>query len=197
MLGVLIALAAQQVVEDWEWRQKVATVRKSLMGELANDRTRWELDLANPQCSIPGIDRLEQWAKEGGTAPAPSVPTLTGDDWWFMHSENWNLATGSQTLDHFPVDQQLAFAALYDRIAQRQTDIAHGADAVERIQALIPLGGNPGAMVQLRTEIGGLRQSIHDLRFNAAYMKRHFDALGVKPDRSDFAPDIDVGDCVF
>ena len=107
-----------------------------------------------------------------------------------------DLASGSQTLDHFPVDQQLAFAALYDGIAHRQTDIANGAYAVERIQALIPLGGNAEAMLRLRTEIGALRQSIRDLRFNAAYMKRHFDALGVQPDRSDFAPDLANARCV-
>ena len=196
VLGVLIALAAESMVEDWQWRHKVAVVRQSLVGELANDRARWEVDLANAQCSIPDIDRLEQWAKAGGRGPTPPVPTLTDDNWWFMHSANWNLATGSQTLDHFPVDQQLAFAALYDGIAHRQTEIAHGVDAVERIQALIPLGGNPEAMVQLRTEIGGLRQSIHDLRFNAAYMTRHFDALGVKPNRSDFAPDLVRSRCV-
>ena len=195
VVGVLIALGAEQIVEDWSWRQKVAVVRQSLMGELANDRARWEVVLATTRCSIPDIDRLEQWAKAGGRMPAPSVPTLTGDNYWFMHSANWNLAAGSQTLDHFPVDQQLAFAALYDGIAHRQTDIANASDATERIQALIPLGGNPEAMVQLRTEIGSLRQSIHDLRFNSAYMTRHFDALGVKPDRTDFAPDI-VRGCV-
>jgi hypothetical protein len=190
VLGVLIALGAQQLVEDWEWRQKVAIVRKALVGELANDRARWEADLANTSCTLPYLDRLEQWAKDGGTVPAPSVPDLTSDGWWFMHSANWNLATGSQTLDHFPVDQQLAFAALYDGIAHRQTDIANGAYAVERIQALIPIGGNAEAMLRLRTEIGALRQSIRDLRFNAPYMKRHFDALGIQPDRSDFAPDL-------
>jgi hypothetical protein len=196
VIGVLIALGAEQVVEDWHWQQKVAVVRKSLIGELANDRARWEVDLANATCSVPDVDRLEQWAKQGGTVPAPPVPTLTSDNWWFMHSANWNLATGSQTLDHFPVDQQLAFAALYDGIAHRQGEIENGTNAVERIQALMALGGNPEAMVQLRIQLGGLRQSIHDLRFNAAYMTRHFDALGVKPDRSDFAPDLVRGGCV-
>lgn len=195
VIGVLIALAAESVLEDWRWHQKVAVVRESLMGELANDRARWQLDLVNASCTVPDIDRLEQWAKKGGVRPAPEVPALTSDGWWFMHSANWNLATGSQTLDHFPIDQQLTFAALYDGIAHRQIDIAKGADAVERVQALVPQGGDPVAMRELLTDLGNLRQSIHDLRFNDAYMRRHFDALGVKPDRSDFAPDLALVHC--
>src|SRR5262249_40815162 len=102
---------------------------------------------------------------------------------------------GSQALDHFPVDQQLAFAALYDGIAHRQTDIARASDTMERIQALTALGGNPQMMVELRADIGGLRQSIRALHFNAGYMKRHFDALEVKADSSDFAPDAALTHC--
>lgn len=196
VLGVLIALAADSLVEDWQWRHKVSVVRKSLMGELANDSARWEVDLANARCTLPDVDRLEQWAKAGGTAPVPAVPALNSDGWWFMHSANWNLATGSQTLDHFPIDQQLAFAALYDGIAHRQTDIAAGSVAVERIQSLIPLGGDPDAIRELRIELGSLRQSIHDLSFNAGYMKRHFDALGVKPDRRDIEPELAASRCL-
>ena len=197
VFGVLIALAAQALVEDLQWHHKVFVVRQALMGELANDRARWDADVANVRCSVPDINRLEGWARKGGATPAPAVANLTSDGWWFMHSANWNLATGSQTLDHFPIDQQLAFAALYDGIAHRQIDITKGTDAVERVQALIPLGGDADAMRQLRTELGSLRQSIRDVRFNDAYMKRHFDALGVKADRSDFAPDLALTHCVF
>ena len=39
VLGVLIALAAEATVENWQWRHKVDVVRKSLMGELGNDRS--------------------------------------------------------------------------------------------------------------------------------------------------------------
>ena len=52
VVGVLIALAAEQVVEDWHWHQKVGIVRQSLMGELANDRGRWEIDMASARCQL-------------------------------------------------------------------------------------------------------------------------------------------------
>ena len=35
---------------------------------------------------------------------------------WQMHWLNWDLATSGGTLDHFSIDDQLAFAALYDAI---------------------------------------------------------------------------------
>ena len=195
VLGVLIALAAESLVENWQWQHKVSVVRKSLIGELANDRGRWEVDLDTARCVLPDIDRLDAWAKTGGTTSPPFSPALDSNALWYMHSANWNLATGSQTLDHFPIDQQLAFAALYDGIAHRQTDIAAASDAIELIQALIPLGGDRNAMRQLRIELGSVRQSVRDLAFNDKYMKRHFDAVGVKPDRSDFAPEITSSRC--
>jgi hypothetical protein len=39
LLGVLIALAAQSMVEDWQWRQKVVVVRQSVDGR-AREQSR-------------------------------------------------------------------------------------------------------------------------------------------------------------
>src|ERR1700739_4565204 len=63
VLGVLIALSADAAVEDWQWRHKVELVRKSLMGELGNDRGRWEVDLATSRCAMGDLDRLDRWAQ--------------------------------------------------------------------------------------------------------------------------------------
>jgi hypothetical protein len=107
-----------------------------------------------------------------------------------MHSANWTLATGSETLDHFPIDQQLAFAALYDGLAHRQVDIERASELSSRIEALIPLATDAQARRDLRVALGEVAMTIGSLRANDGYMTRHFDALGVKPDRRDFAADI-------
>ena len=116
---------------------------------------------------------------------------LEAGGFFWMHSANWNLATGSQTLDHFPVDEQLALAALYDGIAHRQIDIIKATDQIDQVLAQAPLASDVQGQRELSGAIGSLRRKIRSLTSNVGYMRRHFDALRVKPDRSDFGADID------
>jgi hypothetical protein len=191
VVGVLIALAAEQVVEDWHGHQMVGIGRQSLLGELANDRGRWEIDMASARCQLRDIDQLERWAQAGAsTAPPKPGDSEPPGSLLLMHSANWTLATGSETLDHFPIDEQLAFAALYDGLAHRQVDIERASELSSRIEALIPLATDAQARRDLRVALGEVAMTIGSLRANDGYMTRHFDALGVKPDRRDFAADI-------
>ena len=191
VIGVLIALAAEQVVENWQWHRKVGVVRRSLMGELANDRARWEMTMSDSRCALRDLDRVDRWAQAG----ASTAPPVTADhdppgSFLWMHWANWNLATGSQTLDHFPIREQIAFASLYDGIVHRQVAIERADDLAARVQALIPLAADQQSRRDLRAVLGELKMRISDLARNDGYMTRHFDALGVKADRSDFAADI-------
>src|SRR5258708_35450322 len=97
VIGVLIALGAEQIVETWQWREKVGVVRKSLIGELANDRARWEVDIATTPCFRGSIDKLDRWARDGGTGDVTAAGSRRNGLVW-MHSANWNRATGSHTL---------------------------------------------------------------------------------------------------
>jgi hypothetical protein len=191
VLGVLIALGAEQVVEELQWRHKVAVVRNSLTGELANDRARWELDLATARCDLVVINKLDAWAQAGAPGGSKAVTgSLGGSELFWMHAANWNLATSSQSLDHFPMQEQPAFGALYDAIAHRQIALEKASDLIGRIETLVPLSDDAGHRSELQSAIGSLRWVISSLLDNEGYMKRHFDAVGVKPDRSDLAADI-------
>lgn len=191
VLGVLIALGAGSVVEDWQWRHKVAIVRASLMGELGNDRARWEVDQSFVPCARREIDLLDQWAAKGGaSAPPPATPLTHRGYFWWLHWANWNLATGSQTLDHFPVREQLEMAALYDGIIHRQSEIVSSADLEEEAASLIPLATDAQGRRELRAVLGKLRGKIDALVGDDAYMERHFKDLGVKADDRDFAADL-------
>ena len=196
VLGVLIALAAEQLVEDWHWDQKVAVVRKSLMGELANDRARWEVDMAVARCMNREIDQLNRWAARNNPSAesAQSVPELAGGFFW-MHSANWNLATGSQALDHFPMDDQLALAALYDGIAHDEVNLEGADDLAGQVRSVLPLADDAQGRRELRSALGKLRSKIAALIDNDGYMVRHFEAVGVTPDRRDFAADLANRNC--
>src|SRR5881275_293531 len=98
VVGVLIALAAEQVVEAIQWQHKVGIVRSSLMGELGNDRARWEVNMADAPCYMRDIERLDTWAKQGASGDASkTIADLESLHLFLMHSANWSLATGSET----------------------------------------------------------------------------------------------------
>src|SRR5215212_4384125 len=67
VLGVLIALGAQQVVEGINEREAVAQLRSALKAELADDRGRWENMRASDACTLERLHALDRWA---ATAPA-------------------------------------------------------------------------------------------------------------------------------
>jgi hypothetical protein len=195
VLGVLIALAAGQLAEQWQWHHDVAIERDSIGGELANDRARWERDLASSRCALAEVGPLDAWASAGAIGAAPAIPSIQSGNLLSMHSANWKLASGSQTLGHFPLREQLALAALYDALANRQAEIGTEGELMDRIHTLLPLATDAQGRRELREALGGLRSSIADVVSNAGYMKRHFDALGVRGDRTDFAFDLPVSGC--
>ena len=195
VFGVLIALGAGQVVEAWQWRHDVAIVRDSIMGELANDRARWNRDVQSSRCALGDVQRLDEWASAGAHAPAPAAPSLRSGNLLSMHSANWKLASGSQTLSHFPLREQLEFAALYDGLANRQTQGLKASDLMDRVQTLVPLATDAQGARELRETLGDLRTALKNLLDNVGYMDWHFDELGVKPDRSDIASGLAESGC--
>ncbi len=195
VLGVLIALGAQQMADDFNWRQRVAVVRQSIMSELGNNRARWEENLNTVRCALQEIDQLDAWVAAAPGPPPPDIRLIAGGRVFSTHSANWVLATNSLTMDHFPMREQLAFASLYDGIAHRQESITAVTRSFDRIQTLVPLAFNPTARLELREAIGSARSEIASMIDNEGYMNRHFDAVGVKPDRSDFEADISGSGC--
>jgi len=193
VLGVGIALGAEQLVESWQWHRKVAVVRKSIMSELANDRARWEVNITEAGCDLHEIDRVNR-AVQNSAAGKP-LPKDNLQNFFWMNSANWGLATSSQALEHFPVDQQLAFATLYDGISHRQVDIEKADDLMGRVSALVPFATDAQGRRELGTALASLKLQIGIFIYNNAYIRRHFDAVGVKPDRTDLGPEIGGSNC--
>lgn len=71
VLGVLIALGAQQLADDWHWRQKVDLAMTALRDEaVANDVNNVEAIMVAP-CVLKQIDMIERHLAEQPTAVLP------------------------------------------------------------------------------------------------------------------------------
>ena len=79
VLGVLIALGAEQVVERIHERSRIDQLRSALRAELADSRARWEDMRAGDECELKRLDALEQWlaaAPVGSRLPNAFNPML-------------------------------------------------------------------------------------------------------------------------
>jgi len=70
VLGVLIALGAGQLVDDWQWRNEVAAARESI-GEEMDQHYFYAAEMAIAQ---PCIDRQLQQLEDAVLAPGPYRP---------------------------------------------------------------------------------------------------------------------------
>lgn len=191
-LGVLIALGAQQAVDAGQWREKVAVVRQSMIAELANNRARWEWNHGDAACVLRDINTLDRWAATAPLASAPPATVLVGHSTgkvslYWMHSAVWDIATSSQALDHFPLQEQLRFATMYEGIAHRQVSLEKESDMRDGLVKLISLTDTEQGRRQLRLALGDLSAKVQARLTNNAYMVQHFDQLGVRSDSGDLA----------
>ncbi|HEX3421777.1 MAG TPA: hypothetical protein VHS33_00025 [Sphingomicrobium sp.] len=112
VIGVLIALGAEQVVEAVHERATVHQVRSALIAELSEDRARWEYLRAQDECIEVRLSALELWASK-----APSGARLAQfqrPNLWSVHSSAWELAKSNPAVERLPLSQRLTFASTYD-----------------------------------------------------------------------------------
>ncbi|HMI40053.1 MAG TPA: hypothetical protein VK485_02335, partial [Sphingomicrobium sp.] len=111
VLGVLIALGAQQVVQGMQEREDIAQLRSAFRAELADDRARWEDMRASDPCTLQRLDAIDRWA-----ATAPAQARLVRPFrlmLWNMHSSAWDIAKASPAAARIPLDERLTYAELY------------------------------------------------------------------------------------
>jgi len=126
VLGVLIALGAEQIVETLHWRSEVADARRALDREVAYNLGA----IAKRQAEGPCIDRRLQEirgllaASSSGLAPEARVP-LGQPQLWRPRTNAWQSAMAGQVAERMPLATRLGYAQLYDAFqwyAQKASD---------------------------------------------------------------------------
>lgn len=115
VIGVLIALGAEQVVEWLHWHNQVADTRRALDREIAYNLGA----LVKRQHEAPCIDRRLNEIRtilNGASLKQPQGPRgpLGQPQLWRPRTNVWQVAMGSQTAGHMPLAVRLSYAELYD-----------------------------------------------------------------------------------
>jgi hypothetical protein len=186
-LGVLTALAAQSVVEDFTWRQKVGTALADMDNELSvGDGPQAYVRLAIDKCVTSRFDAIRQAAERGDRAQSRRLieglwlPRRTYD---YLARE---AATASDVASHMPADRMLQYRIAYEvvpnmnRLAEKEiSDFGH-------LSALPRTGGPLETAEKLATNdaIEALRADNDEMTREARFLLIHLKRLGLGLDRA-------------
>ncbi len=190
VLGVLLALGAQQAVEEFQERADVAELRAALRAELGDARARWEDMQARDTCALKRLDEIERWI-----ADAPPTSRLTnGYDLILrnLNSHAWDIAKMSPVAAEIPLEERLTYASLYGSMENWRTILADERSNVDELGGLLSASNQPGLRRDALMRIAKARAMVMRRQRNYPYFFQRFDELGIKPDRSGLTVALDI-----
>jgi hypothetical protein len=118
VLGVLVALGAEQTAE-WAHRQaEVREAREALRAEIADDMMWAQMNQRRQVCGRRYLDRFAAWAAGGSPPPLTSAASRVLE----LNSASWDVVkTGPVAA--MPLRERLAFARFYGLVADYNTMI--------------------------------------------------------------------------
>jgi hypothetical protein len=118
VIGVCIALAAEQSVEALHWRAKVADAETALRRELSNNLAYAGGQLVMKDCATKYFARMESAVASHRSDTlrqlAAMGPPFTSNPWVV---ESWTAAINSQIPDHISRDRLASYALAFRRVA--------------------------------------------------------------------------------
>src|SRR5947209_4190165 len=182
VVGVLIALGAEQVVERVHERSQVEQLRGSLRAELADSRARWEDMQAGHGCALKRLDAVEQWVR---TAPSGErVVDGYSPMLWNMHSSAWDITKTSPAAELIPLDERLLYASLYSAVDNWREYLNEERDNAVQLSALLATADQPEHRREVGLRIDVARQYLKRRQRNYPYFFTRLDQLRIQPDAS-------------
>ena len=180
VLGVLTALAAEQIVQRIHERAQVEELRSALRGELADSRARWEDMKAGHDCAIKRLAAVEQWLRTA----APGERLVDGYEpmLWNMHSSAWDIAKTSPAAEHIPLDERLLYASLYSATDNWREYLNDESTNAVQLNALLATADRPEHRREIGLQVDVARQYLKRRQRNYPYVFARLDQLRISPD---------------
>jgi hypothetical protein len=180
VLGVLIALGAEQLVSAIHSREDAGSLRRALDSELADNRARWDQMRSQDACALKRLDALDRWL---ATAPAGA----RNDDGYSlfisnMHSSAWDIAKSDAAIAHMPLDERLAYASLYSTIDNWRELLGDEKANSEQLTNLLATADEAENRRQIPLRLLHARDMLNQRSKNYAFLFTRFDELGIKSD---------------
>jgi hypothetical protein len=157
VVGVLIALGFEAVVESLHWREQLADARETTHGEVAYNLGAMQLLIGDTACREANIGELQRRVAANDVAGvrdlANRLPQLSANG-PLMTTSAWDLVKDSGLLAHVPPSEKLTIAHAYTifdietRYRRTYSDLM--ADAVGKASVF---EGNPDSRMRLLEQL--------------------------------------------
>lgn len=115
VLGVLIALVAEQTVEAMNWRERAGAEREALHAEARENLGAVALRLDQNGCVANRLHALEVVFQHHARHEPLGLRSAVGRPLRYTGSTNvWKLAAADQAVSHMPLREQIAISQAYD-----------------------------------------------------------------------------------
>jgi hypothetical protein len=165
VIGVLIALLAQQVVQDWEWKAKVAAAERAMRHErLWDNGPQLYQRAAMHPCAVQRLDAIRAAVETG--KPRGQVTTLIDSYWAPYFSYDTiarDAANTSDVASHMPADTMDLYAIVYTQMAPMTRNSEREVSDLAQLRALSRSGGalTPPERDKILSAIEALRSDDH------------------------------------
>jgi len=175
VVGILIALALEQVVEAVRTGAEVREAREALHAEIRANASVDLFGLDEDKCLLTQLDGFAAWAR-GGPKPAMYRTVLSG-----LAVSTWDTVK-SGAFPHMPLLERLAIARVYDTVNNEQKSI----DGL-RTNALVLFGASErttlsqGDAARVLDAVAASRLLAHFHAVNSKILLEQAAGIGVRP----------------
>ena len=114
VVGVLIALGAEQVVEAYHWQTKVSEARTQLRHELGHNLALLDDRISQQQCVDRRINELAVIVtKASASGHLPPLGSIGHAGDYTYPTSVWESQIAAETMTHFPAEQTAAISRAY------------------------------------------------------------------------------------
>lgn len=123
VLGVLIALTAEQVVESWHWRRVVAAERVALDDDVADMWNAMSARMVMQPCVDERLSELQTvFDRHNRGQPLGIVGPIGRPSVWSAHTTALQIATADESLSHMPAQAKRDYFGVYAEYPEFERD---------------------------------------------------------------------------
>ena len=117
VVGVLLALGAEQLVEAAHWRSEVRDFRAAIDHELGRDLGVYALNMESRRCVAARLAALEQLLSQSRAGHQLRMVRPIGRPQSFsQYTSTWD-NKGAEVTEHLPLDARVRYGEVYDEFA--------------------------------------------------------------------------------
>jgi len=182
VLGICIALAGEQAIEWFHWRNQVQEAREVIATETANNLAGAIRRMRTVQCTeqrLDGLAKILDAASRSGSLPPVGYIGQPPRNRWL--SGAWDGVVASQTATHFPRQQLADLSDIYKIVERAQDNLAQESVAWSELYTMVGPGRrlDPASEAQLRSALSRARYYNRTLATTSMFLVAEVRTMGL------------------